>query len=473
MSLRTRLIISYTLIVVLCLGIVAIAVSVMLPGDRDRFVMASLENMVRPISVQFRSLTVREQLSPASAWSNLEEQARKNDVYILLVSGDGTILRQAIPEGGSKEQFSDLAKGDLPHGITEPGQGTLTTDGGQTFIFAAYPVGRLLDAEKQPTTATLILTVPRAGSSVIWASMIRPFLFIGLIAFAVSVVIAFLLAGSVYRPVRQLTEATEKIARGQYDLAIPVSGPREIRGLAERFNEMASKVNQSQQQLRHFVADVSHQLKTPLTSIQGFAQAILDGTAGDSETRAKAIRVIDDESRRMIRQVDELLQLSRMQAGQIAIARELVDIKELLGHCLEIFSLRAEDNGISLKTEIEPLMPVVGDIDRLEQVFNNLIDNALKNSPARSEVSITGRNSGDGLIEVIVADSGPGIPPEQLPYVFERFYQASGLRSGVGLGLAIAAEIVSAHAGTIEVESNPGEGARFTVRLPASINRNG
>jgi two-component system sensor histidine kinase ResE len=232
---------------------------------------------------------------------------------------------------------------------------------------------------------------------------------------------------------------------------------------------MSRQVKLSQQRLRDFVADVSHQLKSPLTSIRGFAQAILDGTAGDYDTRLRAAQVIEDEFKRMIRQVDGLLELSRMQSGQIQMAREPVDIKELLEHCRDIFAIRAEEKGVLLlKTDAVPLAPVIGDIDRLEQVFSNLLDNALKHSPLGGEVSITGRQTTAGAIEITVADSGLGIPSEQLPYVFERFYQVGEVRTGVGLGLAIAREIVLAHGGKIEAKSPPGQGAEFTVVLPTS-----
>jgi len=256
------------------------------------------------------------------------------------------------------------------------------------------------------------------------------------------------------------------MAQGQYDQEVPVAGPKEVRGLAATFNKMARQVKMSEQRLRYFVADVSHELRSPLTSIRGFAQAMLDGTAGDSDTRSRAAQVIEDESKRMIRQVDELLELSRMQSGQIQMAREPVDMKDLLEHCQEIFTIRAEEKGVLLGTQIEPLMPVVGDIDRLEQVFSNLLDNALKHSPAGGEVNITGRNTATDTVEITVADSGPGIPPEQLPYVFERFYQAGGVRTGSGLGLAIVREIVVAHGGEIEASSAPGVGTEFRVSLP-------
>ncbi len=467
MSLRTRLILSYLFIVVLCLSIVAGAVSVMLQGYRDRLVMARLDDITIPIYVQFKSLAQRE-ASWDEIWTRLEEQAEKTGVYILLTDRKGNVVRQVSPHESPRLWFIELPPGGLPLGGSEPRRGTFNTSSGQAFIFAAYPVARAPGTQNQVGLATLVLAVPRSGALALWADLVRPFLWAGLIALGVSVVIAFLLARSVYRPVQRVTEAAEKIAQGQYDQEVPVTGPKDIKGLAIGFNQMAKQVKQAQQRLRYFVADVSHELRTPLTSIRGFAQAMLDGTTKDRSTRLRAAQVIEDESKRMIRQVDELLELSRMQSGQIQMAREPVDIKELLEHCQEIFIIRAEEKGLTLQIEIEPLKPVIGDIDRLEQVFCNLLDNAFKHSSDGGEVKISARNTATNYVEVTVADSGPGIPPEQLPYVFERFYQAGGVRTGTGLGLAIAREIVLAHGGKIEVDSTPGEGAEFIVTLPAA-----
>jgi len=229
---------------------------------------------------------------------------------------------------------------------------------------------------------------------------------------------------------------------------------------------MAAAMKESQQHLRHFVADVSHQLKSPLTSIQGFAQAMLDGTADNEETRNKAMHIILDESRRMIRQVNELLELSRMQAGQVKMAKDSVDVKDILRRCEEIFALRLEEKKITLVNRLDPVPLITADADRLEDVFCNLLDNAIKNTPTGGEIQITAQDKRNHSLAITVADNGPGIPPEQLPHVFDRFQPGSGLREGFGLGLAIAREIVKAHRGEIEVASDPGEGARFTVTLP-------
>src|SRR4030042_1210630 len=223
---------------------------------------------------------------------------------------------------------------------------------------------------------------------------------------------------------------------------------------------MSRQVKHSQQMLRDFVADVSHELRSPLTSIKGFAQAIVDGTAKDKKAQLKAAGVIEDESKRMMRLVEELLEFSRLESGQITMVKEPVDLKELLQQCYEIFLMRAEEKGIRLKTDIEPLPPVTGDIDRLEQVFSNLLDNALKHTPAGSEVSITAQHPQPGFIEIAVTDTGPGIPGEQLRHIFERFYRAdpSAGKAGAGLGLAIARQIVLAHGGDIMAKNTLGKG---------------
>ena len=156
-----------------------------------------------------------------------------------------------------------------------------------------------------------------------------------------------------------------------------------------------------------------------------------------------------------------------MQSGQSRTVLTPLDLNDVLSRSVEIYSVQAKDKSVELNLHVESGLTVAGDADRLEQVFNNLLDNAIKNSPNGSAVEITGILSRD-RIHVSVSDSGNGISPENLPHVFERFYQVPGVRTGVGLGLTIAKEIVSAHGGTIEVHSSPGKGARFTVTLPAS-----
>lgn len=406
------------------------------------------------------------------------EQAQKNNIHIIIVDDRGVILRQLSPDPNGKGALT--INDALPHDLEEPASGTFKTATKQTFVYVAYPIALPSRPASNNLTAailspvkmdTVIVAAPRTGNILLWANLLRPFLIAVVTALLISILTAIILARTLYKPVLQLEKAAASISQGQYDQKIDIAGPKEIKGLAASFNEMSHNVKESHLQLRHFVADVSHQLKSPLTSIQGFAQAMLDGIANDDETRQKASQIIVDESKRMIRQVNELLELSRMQAGQIKMAQELVDVKELVLHCQEIFAVHAAGKSIGFRTNIEPLAPVIGDADRLEDVFCNIIDNALKNAPTGGIVDITGYNNSNNSVAVSVADSGPGIPPEQLPFLFKRFYQASGLRSGFGLGLAIARETIIAHKGKIEVRSSPGDGAKFIITLPAGIKK--
>ncbi|MDD5037968.1 MAG: HAMP domain-containing sensor histidine kinase [Dehalococcoidales bacterium] len=462
MSLRWRLFLTFALVVVLCLGLVAISATVILQSQRDLLAMERLSTMATPIAVQVRSL-VNGQITVADLQVNLKEQAQNNDVYIIFSDNKGNILTQITP--GSGAQRLEVAPAELPHSITQSTQGKFVTTGGETFIYTAFPLTKTTIAQALTRFDTLVLAVQGTKAFAVMKGFTSPFVVAGLIVLVISLIISILFARSIYRPINRVKAAAEKMAEGQYDQEIPLTGPKEIRELAATFNGMAGQVKRSQYQLRHFVADVSHQLKSPLTSIHGFAQALLDGTAGDEASRQKAASIICDESKRMKRQVDELLELARMQAGQLKMEYETININELLEHCREVFEVQAEEKKVNVKIYAELLSSCSGDFDRLEQVFSNILDNAIKNSPDEGEVKIIGRNLDNYLIEVRVVDNGPGIPPEQLPYLFERFYQTSSVRSGFGLGLAIAREIVIAHGGTIEAKSEPGEGAEFVIRL--------
>jgi signal transduction histidine kinase len=234
---------------------------------------------------------------------------------------------------------------------------------------------------------------------------------------------------------------------------------------------MVTRVEGSQKSQREFVANVSHELKTPLTSVQGFAQAILDGTADTSESRTQAVQIIYNEAGRMHRMVLDLLDLARLDAGTADLKMSAVDVQALLQNIVIKFTPQAQKAGIRLDLDIPAALPaVLGDGDRLAQVFINLVDNALKFTPAGGRVILSAIPAGSEM-ELTVSDTGPGIPPEALPRLFDRFYQVDASRAGgeghgAGLGLAIAKEIVEAHGGRISVRSELGHGTTFVIHLP-------
>jgi signal transduction histidine kinase len=296
-----------------------------------------------------------------------------------------------------------------------------------------------------------------------------PVLGSGVVALIISLLLAFWLARWIGDPLQKVVVASQGMP-AEEAIAILPHGPHEVKELTRAFNEMNQRVHTSQASQRDFVSNVSHELKTPLTSVQGFAQAILDGTAATPKSQRQAAQVIYDESARMHRMVLDLLDLARMDAGTFDLQLGEVDIPLLLGGIVEKFTPQARLARLHIRLESAPLPPVLGDGDRLAQVFTNLLDNAIQFTPAGGSITLRTEQTTNG-IRVDVTDSGVGMPPEVLPKIFDRFFQADPSRSGgrkhgSGLGLAIVSEIVQTHGGRITVRSEPGTGSTFTVSLP-------
>jgi signal transduction histidine kinase len=321
----------------------------------------------------------------------------------------------------------------------------------------------------------LMLSAPQASLSTVRGlaqEFLPPLLQTCLVGLAVSLGLAWLTARWVAGPLRRVAEAAGAVAGGDYSTRLAPEGPNEVRTLAGTFNQMVERVQSINQAQRDFVSNVSHELKTPLTSIQGFAQAILEGAIPDPEGLRRAARVIHEESDRLRRLVADLLDLARLDAQEVPFVRAPVDLNGLLNSVVERISLRAAERGVRLENGLPPFPVVIGDGDRLAQVFTNLLDNAVKFAPAGSPIRLEGEVSG-GWAAVHVDDKGPGIPAEELSRIFERFYQLdkarrAGAGRGVGLGLAISREIVQAHGGRLTASSRPGNGSRFSVLLPIS-----
>jgi signal transduction histidine kinase len=346
-------------------------------------------------------------------------------------------------------------------------------DGRQWLYIALVPPG--IEEQRQILVFT---SRPIRLLALAWFAdnLLRPLAQAGLVALVLSILLALLIRRSVSKPLQRVADAAEAIARGESGTRAPISGPTEARALARSFNQMADQVEAAQQSQRDFVANVSHELKTPLTSIQGFSQALLDGTASTPEATARAARVVYEEAERMRRMVDELLTLARFDAGQMELARDPVELGPLLQSCIEKLTPQAQAAKVALRLDVPEQLTVTGDADRLAQVFTNLLDNGVAHTPAGGNVTISAHlMTGKNAAEVTVTDNGEGIPPEALCRIFERFYQVDKARSrersrGAGLGLAITKEVVEAYGGTIAAESVVGLGSKFTVRLPTHEN---
>ena len=288
----------------------------------------------------------------------------------------------------------------------------------------------------------------------------------GAIAMLIALVLAFLISRSVASPLRKISDAARQVASGKQTSVRP-EGPKEVRLLGEVFNDMSAQVHASQQSQRDFVANVSHELKTPLTSVQGFAQALLDGTASTPEAQEKAAQVIYDEAGRMYRMVLDLLDLAKLDTGTANLHREQVELDLLLHAVVERLAPQSNQAQVEIINQVGNLPSVTGDGDALSQVFDNLVENAVKHTPVGGQVRISALTQ-SGSVLVMISDSGPGIPEDEIPRIFERFYQLDksrrgGPAHGAGLGLTIASQIVHAHGGGIEVRSVMGKGSVFTM----------
>jgi signal transduction histidine kinase len=329
-----------------------------------------------------------------------------------------------------------------------------------------------LDNRGKPVRFVVAMIVPEVAAPQAWRELTPILGLAALVALVVSFVAGLLLARNLSRPLIRLTQATQAVGRGDYQQHVSPEGGYEMTRLAESFNHMTQAVARSQRTHRQLIANVSHELKTPLTSIQGFSQAMLDGALRRPEDFAHSARIISHETARMIRLVNGLLDLSNLESGQVALQLHELDLSKVLKRCLESFEPSAETAEITLQSDFSAPLLLQGDADRLNQVFNNLIDNALKYTPAGGTIQISARQQGSRIVAT-VTDSGSGIPTVDLPHIFERFYQADKSRrrdladEGSGLGLAICKEIITAHGGSIEASSTEGKGSQFTLSLPA------
>lgn len=481
MSLRARLLVSYLLIVTVFMCIISLLLLLLASNVLRTIVLQRLDAVAdTSLALYFRS----QRLAPDTPLEQLrlsfERTAESQQVRMLLVVDAEDRVR--LDSDGQARGWNFWERASYEQRPSDP-QGTWQDDDNQTWLFVARRLGPLQDATT-PRGGWIIFTVPEpARRQWFGENLLRPLLWAGGIALVLSALLAGLVSRSVARPLQRVADAAHAIAQGDYDQTIPVSGLAEVRRLARDFNTMAQQVKASREAQRDFVANVSHELKTPLTSIQGYSQAILDGTAGDAETVERSAAIIHDEAERMGRMVAELLDLARIESGQITMRREPVELGLLLKNVVARFRLRAQEAGIALTSHIADPAAVVGDGDRLAQVFTNLVDNALKHTPQGGKVTVTAKlltpsgvrrlgKAWPQAVEVAVSDSGQGIPSQDLSRVFERFYQVDKSRKhtgSIGLGLAISREIVEAHGGSIKAESIVGLGTRFTVTLPVRV----
>ncbi|MFN8484513.1 MAG: HAMP domain-containing sensor histidine kinase [Anaerolineae bacterium] len=271
-------------------------------------------------------------------------------------------------------------------------------------------------------------------------------------------------------PLADLMSASDAVARGDLSVRVPVRGRGGFAPLSRSFNHMAAELERADEQRRNLTADVAHELRTPLHVIQGNLEGVLDGVYAPTTEHIEATL---GETKALARLVDDLNTLALAEAGRLPLTKAPVDVADLLADVATGFGPSAQQAGVDLRVETAPGDPgltISADAGRLDQVLGNLVANALRHTPSGGRITLGAAPTADG-VRLNVADTGEGIPPADLPYVFDRFWRGDPSRShargaGSGLGLAIARQLVAAHGGRIAVQSEVGRGTTFTIDLP-------
>lgn len=373
--------------------------------------------------------------------------AARSQATLTIVDADGEVVAAPTDALASMmTQMHGVAAVDTPRG--DPVSAAVVVDGEPVgAVMLRFPT-QAMEAERHVRDAlarTAILGV--------------------LIAAAVAIVIALYVSVRVTRPVTALTTAAGDLAAGRRDTRVDADGPGELRTLAEAFNEMADQLDREDRLRRNLVADVAHELRTPLAILQGSTEALLDGV---DEPTPDVLGSLNDEVTRLRRLVGDLETLAAAEAAGLRPREDRVDLADVATAAADLLRPLADDRGTTLTAKARPAA-VIGDTDRLHQIAVNLIANAVKFTPAGGAITIsTSSDEVSACLEIV--DNGPGIPEQELPHVFERFWRgANGDKAtGSGIGLAVVAELVAAHHGTVSAGNVPGGGARFRITLPTA-----
>jgi signal transduction histidine kinase len=337
--------------------------------------------------------------------------------------------------------------------------------GSKRLIAAAHPVQLVRGTEP---FGWLVVAKPVAELRSEWLTLVGRLTLALAVGVALAGLLFWWLSRRLTEPVRALTRATEQVARGRYDVEIPPArGSDEIALLTARFRGMVTRLAEAEQLKRSFLMSVTHELRTPLTAIRGHVEAIREGIVSEPEHVAASLEIVAAETDRLERLVGDVLDLAKLQAHRFTVRHEEVDLQRVLDQAYGAFAEEARRRDIDYRlagTEVAPV--IVSDGDRVLQVITNLLSNAFRWTPDGGRIDLQ-LAAGNGAVSVDVRDTGPGVAPEDRIRIFAAFVSED--TNGTGLGLPIARELATALGGSIELDSQVGQGSRFRLVLPASL----
>lgn len=414
------------------------------------------------------ALVHASELPEESAAAELEIIARQSDGLIEIYGADGTHDTYFAGDKWQPAAERMLGEAERTQLFAAAGQEERYDYYGDLLPFPTISGVSLAYENGVPSDAVLLhldYSVSSRTLRAVWMEIVL----VLLIAVLFCIIAVYYSSSRMIRPFMEINEIVQRYSKGDFNLRIPITGTDEATQLARSFNNMADQLKDLEATRRDFVSNVSHELRSPLTSMRGFLEAMQDGTIGREEYD-KYIDVVLSETRRMTTMVNDLLDLARIESGKTAIKLEIFDINELIRRTLITFEARIYDQQMEVEVKFaQEQYFVEADSAQISQVLRNIIDNAIKYSPPRSKLRIA-TYALRKEVYVSIQDSGQGIPEEDVPHVFDRFYKVEKAhtptkQSGTGLGLSIVKRIIDQHGQTITLKSVRGKGSNFTFTL--------
>ena len=455
-SLQFRLVAGFALTIVLTLAGAGIVISLATETQIERFETDQAMAQAGRVSefISNYSIENRDPVEPGAELQSIVQQASDlSGLRITTFDDKGNVVADSnppyisnLPEEEERlkeaEALPLLSDGEVVGSITASSDFGLETEPGQLAVSG-------------PDASRIARHVDRY---LLWAG-------IGVALLGTALVWMF--ARRTLAPVQRLGATARQLGRGDLSQRAEVTGPTEIRHLAHSFNSMAAELEEAEGRRRSLTADIAHELRTPTSNIQGYMEAIKDGVF---QPTPETVDTIHEQSLLLSRLVEDLRLLAQVDGGELQLQRTQTHVEGLVRSCVDALRPRAEAKGVTLGVDAAETLPELDlDATRIAQAVGNLLDNAATHTPEGGSVTVSVQAS-DNIVEVQVADTGPGIAPDDLQRVFDRFYRADPSRSrstgGTGLGLTIARRLVEAHGGSIEADSVVGQGSRFIIRLP-------
>jgi signal transduction histidine kinase len=439
-----RLSMTFAVIILVTVGTIYLVVSQRIADEMEYY---------KTISAQYRSNQILSRLyifywnhrSWEGVQSVVEDTAHVSGAHIILVAVNETVIADSQGKLPVGTNYTDLSESPL----------NLTL--GKDILGRVYII---------PDPAAEIYVAPFLRLS---ASINRSLLLGGSVAIAIALLLTFVLSRRMTSPIGALAKAAKRLGRGDLSQRVQLGSKGEVAALAQAFNTMAADLEHDEQLRRNLVADVAHELRTPLSNIQGYLEAIRDRVM---KPNAATIRSLNEEVALLSRLVNELQDLSLAEAGELKLVYQAEDITKLVKQAVTPLQPQLTAKELSLSLDLPDNLPPVNiDWQQVNQVLHNLLENAVAYTHKGGTINVAAAKQGD-WVEVSVSDTGEGIPAEDLPNIFERFYRVDKSRArvtgGSGLGLTIAKRLVEAHGGTIKVQSKLGKGSRFSFTIPVA-----